>query len=78
MARRNASDEPVLKRGCGSDVRNNLAPCAAFFDAEGRDLLYCWDAFDATFSKEGNELSSLRAFSRTDNSASSTSRGIWP
>ena len=78
MARRNASEVPVLNRGCGSDVRNNLAPWAAFFEADGRDRLYCWDAFDATFSSAGNELSSFLAFSRTDNSASNTSRGIWP
>ena len=78
MALFNESEEPVLKRGCGSEVLNNFAPCAAFLDAEGLERLYCCDAFDATFSSAGNELSSFLAFSRTDSSASRTSRGIWP
>ena len=78
MALFSASEEPVLNRGCGSEVRNNLAPCAAFFEADGLDRLYCCDAFDATFSRAGSELSSFLAFSRTDSSASRTSLGIWP
>ena len=71
--------EPVLKKGCGSEVRNNLAPCAAFFEADGLLRLYCCDAFDATFSSAGSELSSFSArFPVLIAPHLSTSLGIWP